>query len=1499
MITALVMFIIPTLMYVTFRSSAVQTYLARKAAAYLSRELDADIHVGGVDIRLFLTVVLEDVEIHDKKNQPLLVVERMYFDVNRISLSRRNLIVSKLLFDNARVGLARYQGDEHHNFQFLIDYFISDAQTDTFEVPRWDVVVRSFEFRQGELSFNDYHEPEKVTGFDPSHFLITGFNLDIRDICWEDQIMEAELKHFNLQESRGFNLKNISASLFFSPKKASLHDFQLLSDHSRLHMDMNMQYQGYESLKSLFNGHEVFIDLKPSYVGLNELGHFVTGLYGIDEKIGVSGVFSGNPENLNASMVKLQYGRFTEFTGHFNLVGLPNVQQTFMNLSVESFSTSHNDLESFCLPQRFNAPYLKLPDEIKNLGTASFKGNFAGFLHDFVAQGRLQTNLGSVSTNLAIKSNEDFSRVNYHGNVSSRDFNLRKLFNQQNDFGKMSLDASIKGTSYRQQDFDMDLSVELHSLEFKQYEYSQMRIAGHYSNQRFNGQLLIDDPNLFVDFNGLIDLREEIPRLNFTAQIEDANLTALNIYQRDTLYDSQISTIISVDGKGSNFANIEGEVTAFQTHYKEIPVHESDSMPAQSYHTAVMFFENTSLQNGHKLISFVSDFMDVKMEGEIRVDEVVPSFRRLFYTYAPSRFSLPPRILNGDSPHQKAEIEIFLKETKELTDIFLPNIQVAPHTLLKGHIDTQSHTVVLDGTFDHFAIGGSRIHQMDFNLNSDSQNIELYAYGEKLFLSDTIWIEEFFASANVFQDTMVLLTQWENKNSPYRNLGHVEAMGRFVSPTTIELGFRPSYAYINDSIWSIRPDNQIIWDSTSVIIDNFFLYKNQEYLKVDGKLSNNPEDVLQIAFNAFNIESLRFLLGSRKIDFSGLASGDLSLSNLRATPNIIANLHVEDFAFNQDHLGDLSLHSQWDAAQKAFRVDSEVIYHGNVGSHTPIVINGYFYPEREDDNFDLDIVIENLKMSVFSRYVESFASNFRGMASGRLRLDGPTDSPELSGTARLVRTGFRVDYLNTSYSFAHEVEVGKDYFRFDNLALNDTLGNSARVSGVIKHNNFLDFEVDIRMWPERLVVLNTRPRHNSLFFGKAFATGLVHVHGSVRNVVMDISAQANRGTQFFLPLDYQGEIAESSFITFVEPETVRKAEPVISVQDVLGGFTMNFDLEVTPEAEVQIIFDSQIGDILRGRGFGDLKFEIDNQGAFHMYGDYTIQDGDYLFTLQNLINKRFRIEQGGTIRWMGDPYDADIDIRALYRLRTSLFDLAANQTDTSDVYRRRVPVETVLHLKDKLFNPSISFDIQLPGGDESTREMIARIITTEQEMNRQVFSLLVLNRFVPPEDGFNTALSYGMGSTSSELLSNQLSNWLSQISSDFDIGINYRPGDEISSQEIEVALSTQLFDDRVIIDGNVGVAGEHPAQTQRASNIIGDVNVEVKITPEGKFRVKAFNRSNTFDVLNTNAPYTQGVGVFYRREFDSLSELFRRKRSRVPETSGQQDTESIESHLPE
>jgi hypothetical protein len=325
------------------------------------------------------------------------------------------------------------------------------------------------------------------------------------------------------------------------------------------------------------------------------------------------------------------------------------------------------------------------------------------------------------------------------------------------------------------------------------------------------------------------------------------------------------------------------------------------------------------------------------------------------------------------------------------------------------------------------------------------------------------------------------------------------------------------------------------------------------------------------------------------------------------------------------------------------------------------------------------------------------------------------------------------------------------------------------------------------------------------------------------------------------------------------------------------NLTLDMDVEVTSDAEVQLIFDPKVGDILKGRGNGDLRISLDRTGNFKMFGEYFIQKGEYLFTLQNIINKKFLLQQGGTINWNGSPYDALVNIQASYGVRTSLYDLM--YPDTSEIYKRRIQVDCLLKLTDNLMNPNISFDIDLPNSDEGTRtEVRNRIgVGNDQEMNRQVFGLLVLNRFFPTETQGSVLTQTGgfFSSSTTEMISNQLSNWLSKISNDFDVGVNYRPGDDITGDELGVALSTQLFNNRLIVDGNVGVANTQSS----SSNIVGDVNIEYKITPDGRFRVRAFNKSNDINSLTNNAPFTQGVGVSYQKEFDRLADLFRKRLS--------------------
>ncbi|MEY4594559.1 MAG: hypothetical protein RIQ47_969, partial [Bacteroidota bacterium] len=327
----------------------------------------------------------------------------------------------------------------------------------------------------------------------------------------------------------------------------------------------------------------------------------------------------------------------------------------------------------------------------------------------------------------------------------------------------------------------------------------------------------------------------------------------------------------------------------------------------------------------------------------------------------------------------------------------------------------------------------------------------------------------------------------------------------------------------------------------------------------------------------------------------------------------------------------------------------------------------------------------------------------------------------------------------------------------------------------------------------------------------------------------------------------------------------------------ISGLRLNMSLDMTPDAEINMIFDEKIGDVITGSGTGNLRMDINTIGDFNMYGTFTIDKGTYLFTLQNLINKRFQINQGGRITWSGDPYDANLDMTAVYTVYTgSLVNLIQDST-----FQRRVPVDCKLNLSNKLMNPSISYEIGVRAQDPTIESMVRTVLNSEQEVNRQMFGLLVFNQFLPPSVNTSSVGKFDAGAgavaSASELLSNQVSNWLSQLSKDVNIGFNYRAKDTYSNEEIQLMFSKTMFNDRLLVETNVGVMGTSAAaSTNNANNVVGEFYTEYKVSKDGRFRVKAYNRSNADDLINFNAPYTQGVGVFFRQDFNSFRDLMER-----------------------
>ena len=693
-----------------------------------------------------------------------------------------------------------------------------------------------------------------------------------------------------------------------------------------------------------------------------------------------------------------------------------------------------------------------------------------------------------------------------------------------------------------------------------------------------------------------------------------------------------------------------------------------------------------------------------------------------------------------------------------------------------------------------------------------------------------------------------------------------------MSNTEINTKLTQAKLIFDDAPWQLADTAIINVANKGVHIEDFFLSHKSESILIFGDISTDPALPLSAELKNVDLKGLDPILESSGIKMGGLVTGNLTAKDLYNKTTVTCDITAIKYTLNDYLIGDICTESSWDNKERRLIIGGEI---DRINEKT-LVFGGYYNPEDTESPIDLHCELEHLPLEFINGFIEEGISDISGNISGRVNITGTIDSPQLKGKADFEDASLHVDYLNTTYHLKQSCGIYPDMFTIDRVRTEDEEGNIAYLIGTIQHDNFGDwnFDVYLDMEDKPFLVMNTTEDDNSMYFGKAYATGYVSVFGTEYDLGIDVNVKTEKGTVISLPLGGSEEVYFADFISFVDHNAPEDEEEPLD----LSGINMNLELDITPDAQFKIVFDEAVGDEMRGRGKGHLNMVISNLSTFNMFGDIEVLQGRYLFTLKNLINKEFDLEPGGRISWYGDPFDADINLRTAYRLNTSVYELMPE--GSGDQYKQRIPVNLFMDLSGKLFNPNIGFNINLPSADELTKARVASAINTEQEMNRQAFALLVLRRFLTPPDIARTTSSLGLAENPTELLSSQISNWLSQISEDFDIGVNYAPGDEISNDELAVALSTQLFNERLLLSGNFGVAHARSAASGEDPNsLIGDIKMELKISEDGRLRVIVYNQSNQYDLLNTQqSPYTQGLSIVYQEEFDNLYELFKLKK---------------------
>lgn len=1441
------------LLFILFNSPAVQTYITQKIAKYMSNRLKTEFSVGSVNIGFFNNIELRDVLIRDLKKDTLAFVGKASVSISDFSLSGQIVFIRKIEIQDPVVNLY-LDSLNKMNYSFLAEAF---GGKDSSESSPWRIFIKKLAVDNCRFTYRKYNSVAKDLGINYSDIGLSGLNLEIdRARFFEDSVLFT-INNLRFNEKSGFELKYLGSDVTIDTNGVMFKRLVIKTPSSRINAArFAFLMKSTRALDDFTNKVKMNAELKPSLIGAADLSFFTESIYGLKEKITLSGLIKGTISDLRVKNIKIRYLDNTFISGNINITGLPDTEETFTIMELSELTTHPDDLRRIPLPPFNTKNYPVLPDFVTKLGKIKYKGQLTGFLNDFVAYGSLTTDAGFIDTDIKIRQGENSGETKYKGHLVTKNFNLGKIFNASETIGMISINAQVDAKTIGNS-FEAKIDGMINNIELQKYLFSNIKIEGDISEKTFNGSFNIKDPNLNLAFLGKIDFSEKVPVFDFTADVAGAKLYKLNLNKTDSLSD--ISFLLSARLSGSNINDIAGKIELFSLKYI------SSKTKADFSYTSLTSAKN---QEGITETRILSDVLDATLTGRITYDKLPVSFVKMLNTYIPSvntSFNNTQALPDAENDDYW-KMNVTFKKTGPLLREFIPGLNIAEGTTAELEFNQKEKFMKFELNANDITYDNTIIEKPHLTFRAENENLRYTLTSEKIALSPTLNVRNININGNVTKDNGATDISWFNPDSTlYKgNLSFLFTLykreNKLLPSVLIEAN--PSQLVFSGVEWYINDAAAEITD-TAVSIRNMTINHESQYLFANGRISRKLSDTLHVILNQIDLANTDLLTKGSGVEVDGIISGNAQISGLFGKATILTQLEIENFKLNNEDLGNAYISSSWD------NVANNIYIEGNTkrGIIKTVDFKGAYFT---DGKLDFDVTLDRLRLSVFEPYVKSAICDLRGIISGNLKINGKAEHPQIEGLLKIQKAAFMVSYLQSRYNFTSDITVKPGSFEFKNLDLYDSEGNKATVNGVLTHNNFSDIKFNTIISTDKFLFLNTREKDNELFYGKAFASGVIEFSGTPENINIDINAKTEKNTKFYIPLSSGTQVTEQNYIRFKNQGKQITPTTEETTTD-LSGIQLSLNLQATPEAEVQIIFDSKVGDVIRGTGTGNIRMEITSSGDFKMFGGFVIESGDYLFTLQNVINKKFDVQKGGTISWNGNPYEANLDITAIYKLKASLYDLMLDSA-----YKQRVPVECVLNMKNNLTQPDFQFAIKLTESDSKPKSVISSM--SNEEINKQIISLLVLNRFVTPESfkgGAQVAENRGgnaVGMNSSELLSNQLSHWLSQISKDFNIGVNYRPGDELTHDEVELALSTQILNDRIILNGNVGMGGN---QANQASNFVGDFEINAKINKSGKLMLKGFNRSNNNNI-NETSPYTQGLGLLYREDFNSVDELMRR-----------------------
>lgn len=1410
----------------------VQTAVAQYFMKSINKDYGIHMEIDEVQLTLFGGVKLKKVLIIDHHKDTLISVKR----INTSILGAKKILDGDLIFGDLAMNgvlfnLKTYKKEKKTNLDYFIDAF---GESKVPSQKHFLLTATSIDLSNGRFIFTDEnHETPKSVDFTKLNILVSNFKVYGPEVY-------ANIQKMSFLDHRGLYVKSLKGNYSFTQQHMILDKMEIETKESSVKGYAALNYV-IEDFSDFVNKVEFDFKIKKSKLATNDIRCFYNEL-GKHQYFNLKSHITGTLNNLKFLDLNLKDNKGTQLMGFINFKNIlgDKTQEFYMNGKFDKLTTNYEALVRI-LP---NILGKRLPIILKKFGDVSLIGNTQLTTTSIRANLAANTDLGLVKSKFTIANMDQSDKAAYKGYVVLNDFNVGNLLDNK-DLTKVSLNVDIDGKGFSVKDLDTSIQGLVSNFAYNGYNYKNITLDGNFKLPFYKGAVKVNDSNLKMNFDGLVDLSKKESHYDFQIKIDKAELHKLN-FVKDTI--SKFNGDIIVDIRGNSFDDMYGNIYANNASYvNSINTYQFNDINLNSS------FDDSRIRT---IKISAPDIANGIVVGKYKYAElkglVANSLGSLYTNYK------PVKVKKGQ--FLKFNFEIYNK----IIEVFFPEIKLSENTLVKGNINADTNEFRFNFNSPKITAYDVLFDNIRFSL--DNKNPLYNAYIEM----DTIKYKDYkirdFNLINVTsKDTLFFRTEFKGgtKGADYFNLDLYHTINK---ENKNVIGFSKSEIKLKNSLWFLNEvnssNNRLIFDKklSEFALDDFILSNKNQEVKLNGEFKGSSYKDINFYFKNFDVNALTSAQDSFVIN--GNLNGTVNFNQNKNVYKPTASLVIDSLDVNNYSLGKLNFDIKGDENFKKFTLYSTI---ENKDSES-FSADGNFEIVGKETLFDLNLKFDRFNLATLSSLGGDVISNIRGLVSGNASIGGSLNKPDINGRLYVNDGGLAIPYLNVDYALKDKtiVDLTNEKFLFRNNTLIDTKYNTiGSLNGVVEHKNFSDWKLDLLINSKRLLVLDTKDSEDAAYFGTAFINGNASIKGPTNGLVIKVDAKSEKGSSLKIPINNAESVSENSFIHFITPkEKFNLFNGIVDKTKNYNGLELDFDLEITPNAEVEVILDRNSGHGMKGRGNGTLLFKINTLGNFNMWGDFLPYDGTYNFKYGGIIDKKFKVKKGGSIIWEGNPMKAQLNLEAVYKTSANPALLLENSS-----VNKKVDVEVVIGIRGDLTRPEPDFMIDFPTITSVLKSELQTELADKDVRQTQALYLLSTGSFLS-KDGSNQAVTSSMYETASSMLGSIIQS----NDEKFEMNINVvSPDNRPSSQtdgRVEAIVSSKV-NERITINGKIGV----PFGGVNESAIVGAVDVKYRVNDDGSFNFHVFNKENDLNYIGQDIGYTQGGGIIYEIDFDTFREL--------------------------